>query len=189
MVQTLAKRLFTFEEYLSYEDGTDNRYELVNGELVPMNPPIGKHARIARFLFRQFDREIERLALNWIPSWDYGVRTAERKSRLPDLVVIIAEQEEALLNVSAVLQTPPLLAVEIVSEDNPARDYRYKRSEYAVREITEYWIVDPQKSKVTVLTLLEGLYEEQVFTGTERIVSPTFADLVLTAEQVLEARR
>ena len=94
-----------------------------------MNPPIGKHARIARFLFRQFDREIERLALNWIPSWDYGVRTAERKSRLPDLVVITAEQEEALLNVSAVLQTPALLAVEIVCEDNPARDYRYKRSE------------------------------------------------------------
>jgi len=49
VVQTLAKRLFTFEEYLSYEDGTDNRYELVNGELVPMNPPIGKHARMHDF--------------------------------------------------------------------------------------------------------------------------------------------
>lgn len=30
----------TFEEYFTYNDGTDDRYELVNGELVLMPPPI-----------------------------------------------------------------------------------------------------------------------------------------------------
>lgn len=87
----------------------------------------------------------------------------QRKSRLPDLVVITKQQEEDLLYISAVLQTPPLLAVEIVFKDNPARDYRHKRSEYAMREIPEYWIVDPIQFKVIVLTLVEGFLEEQVF--------------------------
>ncbi|WP_261226477.1 hypothetical protein [Ancylothrix sp. D3o] len=27
-----AKNLLTFEEYLTFDDGTDNRYELVDGE-------------------------------------------------------------------------------------------------------------------------------------------------------------
>ena len=33
MNQTTTQRL-TFEEYLAYDDGTDTRYELVNGVLV-----------------------------------------------------------------------------------------------------------------------------------------------------------
>lgn len=61
MIQTPLKRL-TFEEYLTYDDGTDNRYELVKGELVLMPPPTGRHARIALVLFKQSDREIERLS-------------------------------------------------------------------------------------------------------------------------------
>lgn len=34
-------RRLTFKEYLDYGDGTDNRYELVQGELVAMTPPVG----------------------------------------------------------------------------------------------------------------------------------------------------
>jgi Uma2 family endonuclease len=129
VVETPSKTRFTFDEYLTYDDGTDKRYELVNGELVEMNPPTGLHARIIRYLFKQLDGEIERLGREWIVTWDYGIRTTENKSRLPDLVVITAEQEQSLLNVSAVLQEAPLLAVEIVSQNEPARDYRYKRSD------------------------------------------------------------
>ena len=41
---------FTLDDYLTYEDGTDTRYELVNGELVAMAPPKGRHGAIAEFL-------------------------------------------------------------------------------------------------------------------------------------------
>ena len=43
---TTTKRL-TFAEYLNYTDGTDRRYELVNGELIPMSLGIGQHGEIA----------------------------------------------------------------------------------------------------------------------------------------------
>ncbi|MEH2194619.1 MAG: Uma2 family endonuclease [Nostoc sp.] len=33
---------------------------------------------------------------------------------------------------------------------NRVRDYRYKRTEYAAREILEYWIVDRQMQQITI---------------------------------------
>jgi Uma2 family endonuclease len=80
---------------------------------------------------------------------------------------------------------PPTLVVEVVSPNQDKRDYRYKRSEYAARQIPEYWIVDPILNKVTILELIEGLYEEQVCTGEQKILSPQFSQLTLTAQQVL----
>jgi Uma2 family endonuclease len=42
---TTTNRL-TFAEYLKYTDGTDRRYELVNGELIPMSLGTGQHGAI-----------------------------------------------------------------------------------------------------------------------------------------------
>ncbi len=38
---------FTLAEYLAYSDGTDTRYELVQGELVPMAQPTGGMGQLA----------------------------------------------------------------------------------------------------------------------------------------------
>ena len=69
--------------------------------------------------------------------------TGLRKSRLTDVYVLRPEQVSDFLDESAICQTAPLLAVEVVSPDSVTRDYRYKRAEYAALEIPEYWIVDP----------------------------------------------
>lgn len=185
MVQIPTKRL-TFEEYLAYDDGTDNRYELVNGELVLMPPPTGQHADIVDLLEDIFKAEIRRLNLDWaVRPGTIGVRTMELKTRFPDLSIITAEQKQAIRLKAAVLESPPLLVVEVVSPESVKRDYRYKRSEYAVLEIPEYWIVDSLEAKVTVLLLVEGLYEETEFKGNQQIISQTFPELALTVEQVL----
>lgn len=182
-----SERLYTFEEYIEYYDKTDNQHELVDGKLVKIPPPSGKHVKIARSLLMQFGKEIERLGTPWIIGCgDIGVRTAVRYCRIPDLAVISLEQEQELES-AAVVQTPPLLIVEIASKHNSSTDYRYKRSEYAVCRIPEYWIVDPSQSKVTVLSLFEGFYEEQIYVGNERIISLAFPQLLLTVMQVLEA--
>lgn len=49
MVNTATQRL-TFEDYLTYDDGTDNRYELVDGELLLITPPRVEHFLIAKFI-------------------------------------------------------------------------------------------------------------------------------------------
>jgi Uma2 family endonuclease len=184
MVNTAIQPL-TFEEYLAYDDGTDNHYELIDGLLVLMNPPTIEHFLITKFLEQRLDEEIERLSLPWLTFRETGVRTGYSKSRLTDLCIVTREQAKELLGQSAVFQTAPLLVVEVVSPDSIKRDYRYKRSEYAALEVPEYWIVDPLEAKVTILRWEEGLYEETVFVGNQAIASLTLSSLTLTVEQIL----
>jgi Uma2 family endonuclease len=186
MGTTLTTSKFSFEEYLAYDDGTDNRYELEDGELILMNPPIGLHAIILTFLTNILLNEITRLQLPWIPLQLVGVRTANRRSRLPDLCVVPLEQMQPYLNVSAVLESDVLLAVELVSPDSIKRDYRFKRAEYAAFGIPEYWIIDPAEQKITLLLLVDGLYEETVYQGNNAMRSHVFPELTLTVKQILQ---
>ncbi len=186
MIETQPK-IYTFAEYLQYQDGTDNKYELVNGELISLTPASGIHALILTFLFQEFYREIIRINAPWqVMPGNVGIRTAIHKSRIPDLTIITAEQTELLKNMTtAILEYAPILVVEIVSPGNRDDDYRFKRSEYAVREIPEYWIVDYETQKISVLSLVNGFYEVEEFRNEDIIISGTFPELELTVERIL----
>ena len=187
MVQLLTKT-YSFEDYLAYNDGTDNKYELVNGELQLMPIASGFHALILHFIFNILEQEIGKIQQRWkVMPGTVGVRTAKNKSRIPDLIILSEEQCQEIRTMStAVLETPPLLAVEIVSPNNSDDDYRYKRSEYAVREIPEYWIIDATSQKISILVLVSGFYEVTEFTEEQEIKSLLFPELKLTAKQIFE---
>lgn len=146
-MQVTDKKSYTFEEYLNYRDDTGLKYELVNGKLIPVPPASGLHALIMVFLYDIFKAEIRHLNLDWaVMPGNLGIRTTDNKSRIPDIVIISNLQRQAIRNMpTAVLESPPLLVVEVVSPGSYEDDYRYKRSEYAAREIPEYWIVNPNQ--------------------------------------------
>jgi Uma2 family endonuclease len=185
MIDTATRRL-TFEEYLIYDDGTENHYELEDGLLIQINPPKIEHFLIAKFLEQTLDSKIQRSSLSWLTFRESGVRTGFSKSRLTDLCVVTKEQTQELLGQSAVFQTSPLLVVEVVSPKSILRNYRFKRSEYAAIGVPEYWIVDPLEA-VALLHWEEGWYEETVLMGNQAIASQTFPHLALTVEQIFIA--
>ena len=191
---TVTRQKLTLEEYLNYNDGTDDRYELVNGELIKMSLPSGRHGAIAKFLERTFDAENARLQRTWITvRGDVGIQSPRGDRwdtvRIPDVTIISREQWQDLQDREAVIglnEPPPFLVVEVVSPSTQSTDRRAKRAEYSVLNIPEYWIVDPLEYRVIICSLLEGLYDSEEFTGRDRIISPTFPDLILTAEQILQ---
>jgi Uma2 family endonuclease len=89
---------------------------------------------------------------------------------------------------------------EVVSS-NWQNDYSRKVEDYAVLGIPEYWIADyaglggtrhigkPKQPTLSICTLVNGEYDIQQLQGNQSIVSLTFPDLKLTAEQVLMAGR
>jgi len=194
---TTRDRLLTFEDYLNHQaddSDSDVRYELVDGELIPMNPPRIEHFLIAQFLSDYLRQVIGQNNLPWMVFAEIGVRTGFRRSRVVDLCIVQREQVQELAGRSAVFETPPLLAVEIVSLDSIGRDYRYKRSEYAAAGIPEYWIVDSLENRLTILQLQEGFYEV-VLTGQSGVIqSPILLGIhqqltepPLTIEQIWQA--
>ena len=186
---TTTTKRFTLAEYLAYNDGTDKRYELVNGKLVEMPSESDLNNAIAIWLLLAFARIIPGRLLR--RGTEIVVSGSLATTRLPDLVVLTEELATALAGAARSLVTidlpPPALVVEVVSpgKENEDRDYRYKRSEYAARGIAEYWIVDPARAQVVVLTLVDGLYEAATYQGEECLVSQILPTLELTAKQVL----
>lgn len=183
-----AKKM-TFEEFLQFDDGTDTLYELENGELIAMPFESELNRRIATFLLIYFSKlgiPYYRLSMKT----EIAVNSRMVGVRVPDLVVFSEElamvMQVATRSLILMDMPPPLLVVEVVSPNQENRDYRYKRSEYAARGIAEYWIVDPIAQKVTVLEWVEGFYDERVYQGESAIVSSLFANLQLTAAEVLQ---
>lgn len=193
---TTAQKL-SFADYLIYCDHTDTRYELIDGELVPMSLGTGRHGAIVEFLNDQFRNAIQQQQLPWTSkSMMVGVRSPRGRRwdtcRIPDVTVLRLAQWEAMAHREAVIdfhEPPPLLVVEVVSPSTRTDDYRSKRSEYGVLEIPEYWIVDPIDNKVTVGVLAHQFYDCLIYQEQEAIQSPTFADLNLTATQILDPRQ
>ena len=183
-------RFHSFEEYLSYDDGTDNLYELFNGELIAVPPESGINVEIATFLLIQFAS-----LLGYRRVRGHGLELevrGEPRNRYPDLIIIREEHIEQLAkrNTIRLIMAPPLLVIEVVSpgELQRNRDYIAKRSQYQDCGIPEYWIVDPDAQTVLVLELTGKDYTEVgSFSGQEQILSPQFRELSLMAAQIFES--
>jgi Uma2 family endonuclease len=189
-------RKMSLEEYLTYDDGTDTRYELVDGVLVAMGAENPLNPQIASFLFSVF------LGMG-IPYYQLvighqiGVSSTKASARQPDLIVHSPESDAAISHDGKLLRSglpAPMMVVEVVSNSakdkkSHARDYDEKPKEYAERGIPEMWLIDPDLAWVKVGTLVNGAYQFRDFTGNSLIISPAFPDLTLTAAQVLTAGR
>jgi len=181
-----ASLTMTLEEFFNYDDDTDAMYEFEDGELILMTAESEINRRIAMFLLAYFFQQ-------GVPAYRLSMKTeivtTGSRVRVPDLVVFsedLAIAMEGAKRSTVMSEMPsPLLVVEVVSPNQSSRDYRHKRSEYGARGIAEYWIVDPILGQVTVLEWVDGLYEEKVYKGEQAIASIVFAELRLTAAQVL----
>jgi Uma2 family endonuclease len=193
MTIATAQRM-TLEAFLHHESGTENRYELVDGVLVEMGAESTDNTSIAMalafFFMQQLGIPAYRVALKHL----IRVSSTKVTARDPDLIVHSVESYGAIAGATESLLKPehplPLLVVEVVSPGKPGslnydRDYVDKPVEYADRGIPEYWILDPQRKVVLVLSLEAGRYRSTRFEGDQAIVSPTFSALPLTANQVL----
>ncbi|MGL6337778.1 MAG: Uma2 family endonuclease, partial [Waterburya sp.] len=168
---------------------SEKHYELRAGKLTEMPPESPKNAEIAIKLLLIFAKFVSPRLLR-CKDTEIVVSGSRATVRLPDLMVLTEDLANDLYHSDRSTITidmlPPALVVEVVSpgKANHDRDYRYKKSEYAARGIAEYWIVDPQVNKLTVLLLNEGIYQENVYQDEQLIVSRLFPQLELTTKQI-----
>lgn len=196
-----TKKNLTFEEYLNLCEISQERYELVRGELQLMTPPAWLHFLIADYLVATFKQEIASKEHPWLVVQGAGQQTTQDSSRLPDLVIVPFDAISDCLDQTAILTIAAILVVEIVSESTALQDYREKVTEYQNKGIQEYWIVDPdpfgaakyigspKRPTVSVYSLVNGVYQVNRFRDSDRVISPTFPDLQVTAAQILKAGR
>lgn len=191
MVQ-VKSQLKTFDDFLIASEETEYPCELTNGVLIPVPPESDDNVVIARAMDRALS---DLVGFRRVRTHQLAIEMpGQPKNRFPDITVLRPEHVEQLhiSGQSAIRleMAPPMLVVEVVSPGlkNQNRDYVEKRNQYEWREIPEYWIVDPQQQKVTVLSLTEDGYEETVFVDDEVVISPTFEAWNLKASEMLSAQ-
>ena len=143
-----AQGEWSVEDYLTLD--TNHLVEYANGhvEVLPMPSPL--HQDIVFFLQRLLWVFISEHSLGKVLSAPLPVELWSKKFREPDIIFV----SSAKLSKQAATHWRNVdLVMEVVSQDNPSRDYKTKRKEYAQAGISEYWIVDPQQQLITILML------------------------------------
>ncbi|MBE9218519.1 Uma2 family endonuclease [Dolichospermum flos-aquae] len=203
MIQTLTK-IVTFEEFVNWlPDNSDIRYELHRGEIVKIAQPVGDHEEVKGFLGVEIPFEIKRMGLSYVIPNQVIVRPEGKDcGYFPDLLVLNRGNlaNEQLWKKQSVIShgaSIPLI-IEIVST-NWRDDYHLKYADYEEMGIGEYWIVDyaalggrnfignPKQPTISVCNLVDGEYQISRFRDDEQVISQTFTELNLTANQILKA--
>jgi Uma2 family endonuclease len=193
LMSSVTKPRMTFEEYLTYDDGSEHRYEWIDGVLIEMPTESELNAWLSLALQLYFIHAgLVKPRLTHRYNCEIEVPVLKKKqarNRFPDFVILRPEHIELTQKRLTIRldMPPPVLVMEVVSpgQTNRERDYEDKRAQYQARGISEYWLLDSEQQVVIVLSLVDHVYQESKFQGSDRIISRLFPTFELTAEQVL----
>jgi Uma2 family endonuclease len=201
-VQALPKsKLVTLEEFAQWKP-EGGQYELHEGIIIEMSQPTGEHEDVIGFLALEISVNIKLLNLPYFIAKTALVKPPENESAYsPDILVVNRSNlvnEPLWKKQSTVTQEASIpLVIEVVST-NWRDDYFTKLGQYEAVGIPEYWIVDyaalagkrflgnPKQPTISIYSLVEGEYQVSQFRGDDRLVSPAFPELNLTANQIFQ---
>lgn len=172
------------EEYLALD--TNRLVELSEGCLEVLPMPTIFHQFVVEFLHTALKAFVAAKATGRALFAPLPVRLWAGKFREPDVIYL---RPERLTKVHGQPEGADLV-MEVVSEgaENRERDLETKRDEYARAGIAEYWIVDPQEQRITVLTLDGQSYREHgVFNLGQTATSILLPDFAVVVADVFAA--
>lgn len=176
-------REMTLLEFLEAEELDGYRYELARGVLEVTEVPNDPHGDVVANAYDAISRYrrdhpgvIRRYGGGsefrfWLPGMVSG--------RNPDLAVVLRGAPKDFRG-----RRFPALAAEVISRGSIHRDYVAKREEYLAYGLLEYWIIDPIKRQVTVLTRRGDVWDEQVVRDDQVIPSLVLPGLLTTVNDL-----
>lgn len=153
------ENLYTIADIEALPEG--ERAELIDGKMYMMATPSATHQDVAGFIyseFRQYFKNGEGRCKAFIAP--FAVFLNEKDNYVePDVTVICKEDKFDEKGCHGA----PDLVVEIVSPGSVRMDYVLKLFKYRTYGVREYWIVDPDKSRVQVYDLEHDDMKEYTF--------------------------
>ena len=187
-------RYRSYQEYLDDDQlGPDGNYRLLStGEVIEVASEDDENLRLAIRLLLTLDQlpGLRNLVRNGNKEIQVNPVGDKQVNRKPDVMVMRPEHLKIARQAITLGMPAPQFVAEVVSpgpesSENYQRDYVWKRSQYQQWRIPEYWIIDPHREQVTVLTLQDDTYQETVYKEGDVIVSEAFPELALTVSAVL----
>jgi len=149
-------RSISFEEYLEAYDGV--HAEWVDGRVLVMSPGNRSQSRLTRFLSALLQHWAEAHDLGEVFVPPFALRLGNGVAREPDVFFLRSDRAGQVHG--TYVQAPADLVIEILSPSSRGTDRGDKFYEYEEAGISEYWLIDPERSLVEAYRLgASGRYE------------------------------
>ena len=175
------KTRLTYADYLKTSD--DERYELLDGELVMPPAPLLHHQYVQIKLSGKMDAFVEKHNLGVVYPSPADVVLSDTDIVQPDILFVSKERSHILTREN--VRGAPDLVVEILSPATAERDRTVKLDLYAQHGVKEYWIVDPDAKTITVLLRCESRFEVSgIYREGQSLSSPNLEGFSVALEDV-----
>ena len=178
-----AIRRMTLDEFLWWNDGTDRRYELIDGFPVAMAPPAEAHRILALRLGSRIDAALAgRRPCN--AQIEPGVVRPGRVDSyyVPDIAVTCAPNEpgrQAMVD--------PILVVEILSPSTERSDRRVKLPAYqSLESVHEVLLIDPDSHHAELFRRENDHWGIELVRGPEATLFLASVGLRITMSELYE---
>ena len=176
-----VKTKLTYADYVETSD--DERYELLNGELVMPPAPLTGHQMISIALASRLYLYVKEQGLGTVVAAPTDVVLSDMDVVQPDVLFVSSRRSHILTREN--VRGAPDLVVEILSLATAERDRTIKLDLYARHGVKEYWIVDPDTGTITVLLRGEGSFEiVGIYGEGQTLRSPTLAGFSVALDAI-----
>lgn len=130
--------------------------EFIDGEVVVHSPVRLKHNLVTGALFKLLDTYVLQNRLGFVGIEKIMSRFT-RNDYEPDIVFFGKEKAAQFQSEQTIFPVPDFI-VEILSDSTEERDRGVKFTDYALHQVPEYWIIDPDTETVEQYFCEDGKY-------------------------------
>jgi Uma2 family endonuclease len=169
-------KLMTVDEFWDFVNRSENAnrfFELRCGEVIEMSRPTSPHGIVCSRIGAKLQNYAEARGLGYVTTNDSGVVLSESPGTVVGPDVAYFTDVNLFDDVTPKwAETPPVLAVEVLSPNDKMSEVNEKIQDYLVSGVKVVWLADYEQKKVTVYrpdrvhTVLKG---EAELTGGEEL--------------------
>lgn len=175
----------SYEEFIIMTQNSDERYELIDGQIFVMDSPLFPHqhavTKIASVMSNWFEKK---KCMPVVAPFD--VTLIKNTNNIcvvqPDILVICDKEN---ISGKGKYKGVPSLVVEVLSNSTKGKDRVLKLNLYMKAGVNEYWMVDTKNKRLSIFVFSDKkLDAELIFTGDDVAESVLFEGLSLNLSDI-----
>lgn len=179
------KRTLTYDDYVALTPPDSGNYELHNGKIIYMASPTPRHQDVAMNLSSRMHIHASSNNLGKVYQAPLDTKFDEINTFQPD-ILFISKKHLSIIGKKKIEGAPDLV-VEILSESNKPKEMSYKKYIYESYLVKEYWLINLEKSTVTVYQNIEGeLLPLGIYSNNDFIESKILDGFKISVKTIME---
>ena len=145
-------RKISYEEYMALVDSSDQRYELIDGEIYLLASPSFKHQIVVNEIAWHFNNYFRGKPCRSLTApldvrlFGFANKFEEDPNVVQPDVVVICDQDK--VNESNRYEGIPTLIVEVLSPSTKGKDLAAKLNLYMKSGVLEYWVINLENRSI-----------------------------------------